>query len=124
MKRDHFSMNPRKVIIVEGKTDKDRLQKVLDEPVEFICTFGTLSPQKIENLIQPLQDDEVYVFVDADEPGDRLRNQLKQELPNARHLYTQRMYREVANTPLALLTEILLRAHFMVHEDYLLPGDP
>jgi len=30
----------RKAIIVEGKTDKERLMEVLDEPVDIVCTFG------------------------------------------------------------------------------------
>ncbi|UOF91637.1 toprim domain-containing protein [Fodinisporobacter ferrooxydans] len=108
-----------KVLIVEGKTDKERLQKIIDEPVCFICTFGTLSEEKIEQLIVPLHDEDVYIFVDADDSGNALRSRLKQELPNARHLYTRRVYREVAKTPLSYLAEILWKAHFVVHEEYL-----
>ncbi|MGZ4032296.1 MAG: toprim domain-containing protein [Tumebacillaceae bacterium] len=110
----------RKVIIVEGKTDKKRLQDLLAEPVEIICTYGTLSEAKIEELIWPLQDEaDVYILTDADESGNKLRNQLKRELPNARHLYTRRMYREVATTPIEHLVEILQKAHFEIHEDFL-----
>lgn len=110
----------RKFIVVEGKTDKKRLQTVLAEPVEIICTYGTLGEEKIEELIWPLQDEEsVYILTDADESGNKLRNQLKRELPNARHLYTRRMYREVATTPLEHLVEILQKAHFEIHEDFL-----
>lgn len=114
-----------KIIIVEGKTDKKRLLQILAEPVEIICTYGTLSEEKIEELIRPLADEEdVYVLVDADDSGNKLRNQLKQELPNARHLYTRRMYREVATTPPEFLAEVLHRAHFEVHPDWLLPPQP
>ncbi|PDF53216.1 topiosmerase, partial [Listeria monocytogenes] len=31
-----------KVIIVEGKSDKKRLQQVIAEPANIICTHGTM----------------------------------------------------------------------------------
>jgi len=109
-----------KIIVVEGKTDKKVLLELLAEPVEIICTYGTLSDEKIEELIWPLQDlDEVYILTDADDSGNKLRGQLKQELPNARHLYTRKMYREVATTPTEHLVEILHKAHFAIKEHYL-----
>jgi toprim domain protein len=116
------STDRRKVIIVEGKTDKDRVLSVLDEPVRILCTFGTLSYEKLESFIQDLQDEEeVYVLVDADDSGMRLRQQLKRELPNAKHLYTRRVYREVARTPLEHLARVLMDAHFEVNEKWLFP---
>lgn len=107
-----------KVIIVEGKTDKERLTQILDEPVEIICSYGTLSYEKIEELVNELDgpDTEIYLLVDADDSGAKIRKGLNQELPNIHHLYTQRMYREVATTPLEVLTEILRHAHFAVQE--------
>jgi toprim domain protein len=113
--------NSMKVIIVEGKTDKDRIDKILEEPVDIVCTHGTLSYDKLEQVIVPLQTEEVYILVDADAPGMKLRNQLKQELPNAHHLYTRRMYREVARTPMDYLARILMEAHFDIDERWLLP---
>jgi toprim domain protein len=112
-----------KVIIVEGKTDRERLQKILDEPVRIVCTYGTLSYDKIEEVILPLQNEDVYILVDADDSGMKLRNQLKQELPNARHLYTRRTYKEVARTPYEHLARVLADAHFQVDERYLLMLD-
>lgn len=40
-----------RVIIVEGITDKQRLLQLLNEPVAITCTFGTLGPDKLEELI-------------------------------------------------------------------------
>ncbi|GAX90277.1 hypothetical protein EFBL_1903 [Effusibacillus lacus] len=108
------------MIVVEGKKDKERLLEILDEPVEIICTYGTLSDEKIEELIWPIQDEDVYILVDADDAGNKLRNQLKQELPNAKHLYTRRMYREVQNTPMEYLAEMLMNAHFLVDGDWVM----
>ena len=103
-----------RVIIVEGITDKRRLQQLLDEPVEIVCTYGTLGLDKLEQLIFEYSDDEVCVLLDADHAGDKARRLFKQEFPNVRHLYTHRMYREVATTPLIVLAQILESAHFAV----------
>ncbi len=116
----HGGRTPRKVIIVEGKSDRDRLLAVLEEPVQVVCTRGTLSYATLEDLILPLQDEEVYILVDADEPGMKLRRQLQHELPNAKHLYTRRVYREVARTPLNVLAKVLYDAHFAVDERLLM----
>lgn len=108
-----------KIIVVEGKTDEEQLKTVLTEPVSFVRTSGTLSYETMEESIVPLQGANVFILVDADKPGMKLRNQLKQELPNAKHLYTTRVYREVARTPLSYLAKILLNAHFEVDETLL-----
>lgn len=81
--------------------------------------FGTLSEQKLEELIFPIENEDVYILVDADESGNKLRSQLKRELPNAKHLYTRRMYREVQDTPIEYLVEILLKDHFVINADLL-----
>ncbi|WP_088186781.1 toprim domain-containing protein [Desulfosporosinus sp. FKA] len=103
-----------KVIIVEGKTDKQRLQEILDEPVEIACTYGTIGEDKLEELFSVYSEDEVFVLLDADYSGDKVRRLFKQDFPNVRHLYTHRMYREVATTPYHVLAQILEGAHFIV----------
>ena len=105
-----------KVIIVEGKTDKERLEEILDEPVEILCSYGTMSYEKLEEWATLLEESEIYLLVDADDSGEKIRKHINQELPNVHHLYTHRMYREVATTPLDVLTEILAHAHFEVKE--------
>lgn len=119
----HTHSTARKVIIVEGKTDKARVLRVLREEVEVVCTKGTLSYEQIENEIVPLQQDDVYILVDADSAGNHLRKQLKQELPNARDLYTRKSYREVARTPLEHLAKILSDAHFKIDDTLLMLGN-
>lgn len=104
----------KKFIIVEGNSDRDRILQLLHEPVEIIVTYGTLSQEKIENLIIPIEHEDVYVLVDADYAGNKLRKQLKQILPNAIHLYTRKMYKEIATTPEDHLLKILSDAHFLV----------
>lgn len=108
----------RKSIIVEGKTDRARLLKILNEDVDIICTYGTMSDDKLEKLIDEGEYGEVFVLVDADEAGQKLRRSIKHVFPNFRHLYTRRKYREVATTPIEELAKELHKAHFLVKDDY------
>lgn len=104
-----------KVLIVEGKNDRKRVLEVLNEPVRIICTYGTLSDEKLETLILPVEEMDVYILVDADQPGHKLRKQLKRELPNATHLYTQKGYAQVESTPPDYLSRVL-KKYFEVKE--------
>jgi toprim domain protein len=104
-----------KVIIVEGKTDRNQLKRVLKEPVEIITTYGTIGREKLDELVDSVEGREIYILVDADEAGEKLRKQLIQELPTAIHLEVPRKYRQVAETPLFYLARILSDAYFDVY---------
>lgn len=108
-----------KVLIVEGKSDKKKVKSIVKEPVEIICTNGTISITKLDELIDFLEDKEVYILVDADEAGEKLRKQFKREFPHAEHLYIDRMYREVATAPEKHLATVLLSANIDVHTQFL-----
>ncbi|MBM7651997.1 toprim domain-containing protein [Neobacillus cucumis] len=108
-----------KVLIVEGKSDKMKVKSIVKEPVEIICTNGTISHSKLEELIDFLEDKDVYILVDADDSGEKLRKQFKREFPQAEHLYIDRMYREVATAPDHHLATVLLGANIDVHAEYL-----
>ena len=111
-----------KVLIVEGKSDKNKVKKIVKEPVEIICTNGTISITKLDELIDFLEDKDVYILVDADFSGEKLRKQLKREFPQAEHLYIDRMYREVATAPVHHLATVLLGANIDVHTEFLEMG--
>ncbi|MFL6516952.1 MAG: toprim domain-containing protein [Bacillus sp. (in: firmicutes)] len=111
-----------KVLIVEGKSDKNKVKKIVKEPVEIICTNGTISITKLDELIEFLEDKDVYILVDADFSGEKLRKQLKREFPQAEHLYIDRMYREVATAPVHHLATVLLGANIDVHTEFLEMG--
>lgn len=113
-------MEFRRVVVVEGGSDRKRLQKVLAEPIEIICTNGTVSPYRIEELLKPYEDCQVYVFVDADASGEKIRALFKREFPEVLHLYTERVYRQVETTPFRTLAAILLSEGFEVHPQFLL----
>ncbi|PLR82879.1 hypothetical protein CVD25_10815 [Bacillus canaveralius] len=111
-----------KVLIVEGKSDKTKVKNILKEPVEIICTNGTISLAKLDELIELLFEKDVYILFDSDAAGERLRKQFKREMPQAAHLYIDRMYREVATAPEHHLATVLLGANIDVHSEYLERG--
>ncbi|MDR6121758.1 toprim domain protein [Bacillus sp. SLBN-46] len=111
-----------KVLIVEGKSDKNKVKSIVKEPVEIICTNGTISVSKLDELIEFLEDKDVYILVDADKAGEKLRKQFKREFPHAEHLYIDRMYREVATAPVQHLATVLLGANIDVHTEFLEMG--
>lgn len=68
-----------KVIIVEGKSDKQKLKEVISEPVTIICTNGTISTSKLDQLVDDLFGKDVYILADSDDAGDKLRKQFRKE---------------------------------------------
>src|SRR3954454_5459569 len=111
-----------KVLIVEGKSDKKKVKSILKEPMDIVCTNGTISMTKLDELIDSLEDKDVYILVDADDAGEKLRKQLKREFPQAEHIYIDRMYREVATAPVHHLATVLLGANIDVHTEFLEMG--
>ncbi|MFE8702311.1 toprim domain-containing protein [Cytobacillus sp. FJAT-54145] len=111
--------NVDKVIIVEGKSDKKKVAMIVKEDVEIICTNGTISITKLDELIETLYGKEVYILVDADDSGEKLRKQFIREFPEAEHLYIDKMYREVATAPENHLATVLLSANIDVYTQFL-----
>ncbi|WP_010532205.1 toprim domain-containing protein [Lentibacillus jeotgali] len=111
-----------KVIIVEGLTDKKQIKKVIAEDAEIICTNGTLGVEKFDELLEDydLDNRDVYILVDEDSPGIRLRNQLSRELPHAEHIYVSSEYREVATTPDNILAAELAGKRIEVNPIFLI----
>jgi toprim domain protein len=108
-----------KVIIVEGKSDKKKVENVIKEQIEIICTNGTISTSKLDELIEDLFNKEVYILVDSDDSGEKLRKQFRREFPEAGHLYIDKMYREVASAPEQHIATVLLSANIDVHANFL-----
>lgn len=110
---------PDKVIIVEGLSDKRKVASVLDEKVEIRCTNGTISLTKLDELVDELIGREVYILFDADESGEKLRKQFRRELPEASHLYIEKMYKEVEDTPEHHIASVLMTANMKVKAKFL-----
>lgn len=48
------------------------MQQVIAEPVNIICTHGTMSIDKLDDMIESLYDKQVFVLADSDDEGDQL----------------------------------------------------
>ncbi|OAB39430.1 DNA primase [Paenibacillus macquariensis subsp. defensor] len=86
-------------IIVEGKNDRSKLRRLLMPDVTILCTFGTLNSIKLESLLNKVEDNEVYLFMDNDSSGKKIRGVLRDSFPDAAHMYTRRGYAGVEGTP-------------------------
>lgn len=86
-------------IIVEGKNDRSRLRRLLMPEVDILCTFGTLNSLKLETLRRKAGDDEVYLYLDNDSSGKKIRGILRDAFPDATHIYTRKGYAGVEGTP-------------------------
>ena len=106
-----------KVIIVEGKSDKKRVQQVIAEPVNIICTHGTMSIDKIDNMIETLYDKQVYVLADSDDEGEKIRKWFKRHLGESEHIYVDKTFCEVAKCPKNYLGHVLSRYGFNVKKE-------
>jgi toprim domain protein len=108
-------------IIVEGKNDRSRLRRVLHEDVPVYCTYGTPGTSQLETLRKQAGDRQVYLFMDNDSSGRRIRGLLRDLFPDAEQLYTRRGYPGVEHTPEAYLIEQLEKAGL---ESYIVYPDP
>ncbi|MNB93891.1 Ribonuclease M5 [compost metagenome] len=86
-------------IIVEGKNDRSRLRRLLSSEVDIQCTFGTLNTLKLDTLRRKIGDGEVYLYMDNDSSGKKIRGILRDAFPDATHIYTRRGYAGVEGTP-------------------------
>lgn len=64
-----------------------------------MCTFGTLNTAKLESLHKQVKDQEVYLFMDNDSSGKKIRGVLRDIFPDAEQIYTRRGYAGVEGTP-------------------------
>lgn len=108
-------------IIVEGKNDRSQLRRVLQEEVPVFCTYGTPGSSQLETLRKQVGDRQVYLFMDNDSSGRRIRGLLRDLFPDAEHLYTRRGYPGVESTPESYLIEQLEKAGL---DSYIVYPDP
>ncbi|MFD0715239.1 DNA primase [Paenibacillus sp. GCM10027626] len=104
-------------IIVEGKNDRSRLRRVLTQEIPVYCTFGTPGPEQLAALSKQVGSKLPYIFTDNDASGKRIRAILRDQFPDAEHLYTRKGYPGVEHTPEEYLIAQLEKAGL---EEYVL----
>ena len=77
------------VIVVEGKTDIEKLQKITN--ALLISTNGSSVPRETIEYIKELSKTrKIIILTDPDYPGLRIRNILNDEIPNAYNAFVPR----------------------------------
>ncbi len=77
------------VIVVEGRHDTERLRKYFD--CDTIETGGThLGKEVLSRIAEAQKTRGVIVFTDPDSPGNRIRHQINQNIPNCKNAYVQK----------------------------------
>lgn len=108
-------------VIVEGKNDRSKLRRLLQPEISILCTYGTLNSMKLEKLRKQIKYDEVYLFMDNDSSGKRIRGELRDTFPDAEHIYTRRGYAGVEGTPDEYLIAQLEKAgldEYIIYPDF------
>ena len=77
----------KKIIVVEGKSDTRRLKEFYPNIITFETSGLGFDENKIAKLKQLSKDNEIIVFTDPDRPGEKIRQIVKQNIPNAKHAY-------------------------------------
>lgn len=85
----------KEVIVVEGHHDTEKLRKYFN--CETIETGGTSLPDHVMERIRKAQQTRgVIVFTDPDSPGNRIRNQINQNIPGCKNAFVMK---KDAHTP-------------------------
>lgn len=87
------------VIIVEGKRDKEKLERLVSEDVLILCTLGTPGTEQLDVLRRQVNALPVFIYTDNDRSGRHIRYLLREQFPDAEHIYTKRGYAGVEGTP-------------------------
>ena len=77
------------IVVVEGKDDTKRLQQFID--VDTIETNGSaLSEETLEKIVHAEQIRGVIIFTDPDFSGEKIRKQITEVVPTAKHAFISR----------------------------------
>jgi len=106
------------IIIVEGKNDRSRLKRLLSSDITILCTYGTLSTDRLEELKRKVRDEAVYLFMDNDASGKKIRAILRDAFPDAEQIYTRRGYAGVEGTPDEYIIQQLEKAGLEAYIQY------
>ncbi|MCF0217695.1 MAG: ribonuclease M5 [Malacoplasma sp.] len=79
----------KEVVIVEGKSDSNKLKSIFN--VNTIETSGfNLSKKKIAEILMISKTQEIILFLDPDGPGEKIRKKIMEFLPSAKHCFIKK----------------------------------
>lgn len=97
-------------LIVEGRSDKLQLQRIVAGNVHILCTNGTIDEEALIDLIEPIEYTKLATFFDRDKTGDYLRKLMKRVYSEAQQLQLPAPYIGVAEAPISVLKSVIVAA--------------
>lgn len=82
-------MNEKPVLVVEGKSDVQRLENLIDADF-VICNGSAVNEETIEYINQLSKKRKVIIFTDPDYPGMQIRNKIASRVQNVSHAFVDR----------------------------------
>lgn len=80
----------KELIVVEGKNDAHAVRQALGE-VDIIWTEGYgLTKKKLDYIAEMAKRNGVIVFMDPDTVGEQIRNRIRNQVPEVKHVYLTR----------------------------------
>ena len=77
------------VVVVEGKTDTEKLKSIFD--VETIETNGSeISRETINLILAVAKTKKIYLFLDPDGPGEKIRKTINNELNSCINVFLKK----------------------------------
>ncbi|MGX7108799.1 ribonuclease M5 [Facklamia miroungae] len=87
---------PKEVVVVEGKSDTQRLNQIFGSAIKTIETNGSAIDSAIIKRIKDADERfGVIVFTDPDYPGERIRRIIRAEVPSVKEAF---LSQEAANS--------------------------
>ena len=79
------------IIIVEGKSDKQFLETFLNCDI-LICNGSAVDGFDKDYLIELAKKRDIIILTDPDYPGERIRKEISDIIPNAKHAFVRKEY--------------------------------
>ena len=81
----------KEVIVVEGRDDTRRLKEIFAKIETFETGGSALDQFKLAQIKQLQKKRGVIVFTDPDYPGQKIRNEIMEAIPECKHAYLHRV---------------------------------
>ncbi|MDR2660642.1 MAG: ribonuclease M5 [Lactobacillaceae bacterium] len=81
-------MEYKQVIVVEGRSDSQKLKTIFGEDIKTVETGGSSIDRTILDYLKSISDNqEIIILTDPDFQGERIRKIISHTVPNAKHAF-------------------------------------
>ena len=80
----------KEIIIVEGRDDVTAVKRVIDSHIISLNGFSGMNKKTIEKLVELSKENELVLLTDPDFAGKKIRDKIKEKIPNIKHAFISR----------------------------------